>query len=63
MSALEMASRGYQLVLISIIFTAGAFTVVLVRCWTRFLYTKHYGVDDFFIILAMVSVAAYLILA
>ena len=55
MAELAHNPRGQQAVVISTVFTALAFVIVALRLYTRFFLVRSPGVEDYGIILAMVS--------
>lgn len=48
-------SRGAQSVTISAVFTALAVIIVLLRLWTRFFIVRNAGLEDYFIVVSIVS--------
>ncbi|KAK2761722.1 hypothetical protein FQN54_001550 [Arachnomyces sp. PD_36] len=62
---LENEYRGHQTIAIVVSFTALALLTVILRCYTRFFLLKGHGLDDIFIVIAMLywhehmSISAY----
>lgn len=54
--ALHNNPRGRQAVYVTTIFTAIAALTVGLRLYTRFLIVRSAGVEDYFVLLAMVSI-------
>lgn len=48
--------RGHQTIAIVVSFAVLSLSTVLLRCYTRFFLLKAHGLDDIFIVIAMVSI-------
>jgi hypothetical protein len=53
---LENEYRGHQTIAIVVAFAALSLSTVVLRCYTRFFLLKGHGLDDIFIVIAMVSI-------